>query len=210
MTDILHEWKYTDRVPEARRAALATPGSFEKVVEFVVADTHVVKVSARRGMDPGLTDCVQPVFVVELPNAGDSLFNGPWGYRAQYWINPAHGLAANSALLAALAPKLLGSIDTRMEPELAKLDVCASLSAVSAKIWIQEVPSTLAAPTWDLNVERWVVEAHKGVELARLGIWAPEASTFEIKGALIDPYGNEVVPPRKIRRHHDIFHYGFS
>lgn len=210
MVDILAAWKYTDRVNEARRAALAGPGSFDEIVRFVSDDAREVRARAEPGRDHGLTDCVQAVFALELPNAGDPLFNGPWGYRSQYWVSPGHGLAANSALLAALAPKLLGAIDTRAEPRLAKIDVCASLHAVSAKIWIQEIPSLLINPTADLDVGRWVLEARNGVELARWGLAAPPVTKFEVKGALIDPYGNEVVPLRKLRRHYDIHHFGFS
>jgi hypothetical protein len=77
-------------------------------------------------------------------------------------------------------------------------------------MWIQEIPSLLKDPTTDLNVERWVLESQKGVELARWGLAAPPVTKFEVKGALIDPYGNEVVPIRKVRRHYDIYHYGFS
>ncbi len=112
--------------------------------------------------------------------------------------------------MVALAPKLLGAMDTKLEPVLRKIDVCASLHAASAKIWIQEIPSFFREPTRDLDVKRWVFEAQNGVELARYGLVAPPVTKFEVKGALIDPYGNEVVPMRKVRRHYDIFQYGFS
>jgi hypothetical protein len=210
MRDILAEWKYTDRVPEERRVNLAAPGSFEELVQRVVADARAIRAYASRGSDRGLTDCLQPIFTFELPETGDSLFNGHWGYRAQYWIRPSHGLAANRDLLASLAPKLLGAVDINAAPDLAKLDICASLSAASAKIWIRESLSLLGDPTPDLAIERWATEASHGVELARFGLAAPMATKFEIKGALLDPYGNEVVPARKIRRHVDIHHYGFS
>ena len=62
-------------------------------------------------------------------------------------------------------------------------------------------------PVWH---DRWVQEAGRGVDLARLGLAAPEQVKFELKGALLDPHGNEVVPARKIRRHLDIYSYGFS
>ena len=203
-------WKYSDGFLEDRRIALAAPGSFDELVRLVVDDAHVIQSRAQRGGDRGLTDCIQPIFSVELPNTGDALFNGPWGYRAQYWISPGRGLAANCELLAGLAPKLLGALNPSEEPNFGKVDVCASLHAASAKIWIQEIPSLLMKPTTDLDVERWVVEARNGVELARWGLSAPPATKFEIKGALMDPYGNEVVPIRKVRRHYDIHHYGFS
>jgi hypothetical protein len=113
-------------------------------------------------------------------------------------------------LLAALTPTLLGSINITDSPDLAGFDLCASLHAASAKIWIAESPSALLNPTADLAVERWGDEANRGVELARFGVSAPEASRFEVKGALLDPYGHEVVPSRKVRRHYDIYRYGYS
>lgn len=210
MIETPRKWKYTDNVTEARRTALAAPGSFEVLVQSVSDDASIVKITAKPGWDSGLTDCVQPIFVVDLPKTGDALFNGPWGYRAQYWASAEQGLAGNSMLLAALAPKLLGAVDTKAVPDLAKIDICASLHAASAKIWIKESQSLLVNPTRDLNVDRWALEAQKGVELALWGLCAPEVSKFEVKGALIDSYGNEVVPFRKIRRHYDIYHYGFS
>ena len=65
-------------------------------------------------------------------------------------------------------------------------------------------------PTRDLDVERWALEADREVQLAKWGLSAPKISEFVVKGALIDPYGNEAVPSRKIRRHYDIYRYGFA
>jgi hypothetical protein len=202
-------WGYFDHVPDARRAALESAGSFGALVEQVAADATNIRARAESGRDEGLTDCVQPLFNIDLARTGDALFNGPFGYRAQYWLGPEQGLAANATLLAALAPKLLTALETSTDEELSKIDVCAALSAASAKIWIREA-SFLADGRADLNIERWVNNARKGVELAKFGVTAPEIWKFEVKGALIDPYGHEVVPAGKIRRHFQIYHYGFS
>ena len=212
MPEIRDVWKYTNSVTDSRRAVLATPGSFEEMIRFVVEDVCEIRTRAKQGHAQGLTHCVQPIFTFKLPKSGDALFNGPYGYRAQYWAGPSLGLAANAALLSALAPKLLAEVDTTADPELAKIDVCQSLAAASAKIWIDETESAsiFANPTKDLAIDRWVAEAADGVELAEWGLCAPKALTFEVKGALMDAYGNEVVPARKIRRHLDIYHYGFS
>jgi len=210
MMDILDAWKYTDRVNAERCAALSEPGSFDNVVRLVTEDVLDIRVRAEPGRAPGLTNCIQPVFTLEIPNVGDALFNGPWGYRAQYWVDPGNGLAANTAMLAALAPKLLEVSATSTDPVLTKIDVSASLHAVSAKIWMREILSLLQEGPPDLDVERWVVEAEKGVDLARSGLLAPRVTAFEVKGALMDPHGNEVVPSRKLRRHYDIHNYGFS
>jgi hypothetical protein len=202
-------WKYLDHVLEARRIALASAGSFAALVDQVLADVINIRVRAEPGRAKGLTDCIQPLFTIDLPNTGDALFNGPFGYRAHYWLGPEQGLAANATLLAALAPRLLGALETCTDNDLSRIDVCAAVTAASAKIWIRE-GSFLANPTADLDIDRWADNARKGVELAKLGLMAPEITKFEIKGALIDPYGHEVVPADKIRRHHQIHHYGFS
>jgi hypothetical protein len=202
-------WNYEDHVPEARRLALAAAGSFVALVELVVTDACNIALRAEPGRAPGLKHCVQPLFTLDLPGTGDALFNGPFGYRAQYWASPEQGLAANAVLLAALAPKLLGAFGTTSDSELSRIDICASIGAASAKLWIRE-SLALVDPIADLSVSRWVESARKGVELARLGLMAPEIAKFEVKGALIDPFGHEVVPVGKIRRHYQLYHYGFS
>jgi hypothetical protein len=202
-------WEYNQHVPLARRTALASAGSFSALVERVVADAMNVRVRAEPGRAKGLTDCLQPLFTLDLPTTGDALFNGPYGYRAQYWLAPELGLAANATLLAALTPTLLTALGSCTDDDLSRIDVCAAISAVSAKLWIRE-SSALTTPTADLAVSRWAENASKGIELARLGLMAPEITKFEVKGALINPYGHEVVPAEKIRRHWQIHHYGFS
>jgi hypothetical protein len=188
----------------------AEPGSFVAIVELVKEDIANIRVRAQPGQDPGLTDCTQAIFTFDLPKWGDALFNGPYGYRAQYWLSPFSGLAANAHLISALTQKLQGSVDVAAIPELQKIDLRASLRAASAKVWIQEIPSVLRNPTRDLAIPRWSEEADRGVQLALWGLCAPEAVTFQVKSALMDPHGNEVVPVRKVGRHFDIHNFGFS
>jgi hypothetical protein len=45
--------------------------------------------------------------------------------------------------------------------------------------------------------------------MARLGLAAPQQTKFELKGALLDAYGNEPTSARKIKRHLDIHTSGF-
>jgi hypothetical protein len=138
------------------------------------------------------------------------LFNGPFSYRAQYWRGPFDGLHSNAMLISALTPHLLAVANPDADPNISKIHICVSLRASSAKFWIQEIPSLLANPTVDLEVEPWRSEAQCGVKLACWGISAPTVTNFYVKGALLDPHGNEVTPSRKITRHYDIHHYGFS
>ena len=210
MSSLSVEWKYTDRVSRDRQLALGAAGSFDQLLRQVVSEAVVTRVYAKPGSDRGLTHCLQPIFLVDLAETGDAFFNGPWGYRAQYWIHPSRGLAANRELITGLTPKLLAAADVAAAPDLAKLDLCASLAASSAKFWVRESFTLLTEPTADLAVDRWTQEANRGVELARLGLVAPEQTKFELKGALLDAHGNEVVPARKIKRHLDIHNFGFS
>jgi hypothetical protein len=209
-SDIPDSWIYADSVTAVRRALLATPASYQELVAIAKGEIREIRARAEPGYSPGLTDCLQPVFTFELPTVGDRIFNGPYGYRAQYWVDPLEGLKANAFLIATLTPQLLATVDERAEPRFAKFDVCASLRATSAKLWIQEIPSLLVSPTIDLKVERWYTEAQRDVQLAKWGLSAPEEPKFHVKGALLDPWGNEVVPSRKVTRHYDIHHYGFS
>jgi hypothetical protein len=196
-------------IDEGRRRALAHDGSLEALISRVVAEAVVTTVYPALGRAPGLTDCIQPIFVLDLLTTGDALFNGPFGYRAQYWHSPATGLAANAKLIAALAPKLLGAVDASNE-QLARIDLCQSLHAASAKLWVRESSALDENALADLAVQPWFDRAQEGVQLAKLGVLAPNVTKFEIKGALLSPYGHEVVPVQKIRRHYDIHHYGFS
>ncbi len=203
-------WGYAASIPPARQAALASPCSFEELVALAIADISNVRARVEPGRDRGLEHCLQPVFSFELRSTGDRLFNGPYGYRAQYLHGPSQGLAANATLILALTPRLLAAVDSTLEPKFSRVDPCVSLRAVSAKFWIQEIPSLLVSPSEDLQVQPWLAEAQRGVQLARWGVCAPEVTRFDIKGALLDPYANEVVPSRKVARHYDIHHYGFS
>jgi len=203
-------WQYEDTVSAERQAALATPTSFDELVALAVNDICKISLRVEPGRDRGLTHCLQPIFAFELPSIGDRLFNGPHGYRAQYWRGPMEGLQANAKLIGALTSHLLSAVDLGSDPNVAKINLCLSLRATSAKFWIQEIPSLLANPTVDLRLEPWRSEAHRGVQFARWALSAPEVTRFDIKGALIDPNGNEVVPSRKIGRHYEIHYYGFS
>jgi len=202
-------WRYFESVSDSRCAALEKHDSFEELVAEVLEDVRVIRAVAERGRHQGLTGCLQPVFFIELPTTGDALFNGRSGYRAQYWIDPLNGLTANATLIASLKPRLMAAVDVADQPDLAKIDICASLDAMSSKIWISQAPLTLSGNR-DLNVEPWVSEAARGVELARLGVAAPAVTRFEVKGALLDAFGHEHVPSGKLRRHQDIHHYGFA
>jgi hypothetical protein len=79
------------------------------------------------------------------------------------------------------------------------IDGPLSLRAASAKIWIKEFDSDYRDLNADLAVKRWVDAVENGEGMKR-SLVAPVARIFEVKGALINPYGHEVVPRFKIDR----------
>ena len=74
MPDIVTDWLYTDSFPTKRQTTLAAPSTFGELVELATAEISKVRVRVDPGRDPGLTDCLQPVFSFELPTVGDRTF----------------------------------------------------------------------------------------------------------------------------------------
>ncbi|MFC6672509.1 hypothetical protein [Marinobacterium aestuariivivens] len=211
MTDILEAWKYTDQVSTDRRKALAEPGSFDELISRVCVEAEVVKAKKDTGSDSSLIGCWRPIFTIELQDTGDQLFNGPWGYRAQFWESPERGMEANLLLIESLYPILLEFIQRHPAGDMSTKDVEQRLTASSAKIWPDESQLCLAGPSKDLDVDRWRTEADAGQWKANVGLAAPKVSKFEVKGAFFDSNTwNEVVPEQKLQRHHEIHQFGFS
>lgn len=204
-----HGWKFAEHFPDERRARLESIRSFDEVVVFVARDMRSVVVSSCRGRDPGLTECVRPVFTVEVPNSFDAFFNSPAGYRAQFLADADLGQAANSRLIHELLGELMNSIAGTAAEELSGIDIKSSLLAASAKVWVHEDDFPFQRLTCDLAVEPWLKASSQYLK-AKWGLCAPQHAKMQIKGAFIDPWGNEVVPKGKIKRRFEIHDYGFS
>jgi hypothetical protein len=202
-------WSYSNSFSAERRAALDRYESFDALLAAVVADVQFVGAWPKPGVHETLTHCTQPVFSIKLPRTGDALFNGPCGYRAQYWHSPARGLAANAELIEALWPVLRDALTPEQRTSLTAIDLYTALHAASAKVWVVE-SSAYNDPPRDLAVERWLLAADAGNDSARKGLYAPDDGRFEVKGALFDAHRQEVVPRDKVLRHHAIHDYGFT
>lgn len=202
-------WDYAAHIDPHRIARLRECPTFERLVDAIVTEAKVLSVKHQRGRDPTLAGAVQAVAAIELPDTGDLLFNSERGYRGAYWRAPAVGLAANMALIEALRPKLKTALQTASPIELDATTAMRSFEAVSAKVWPDE-----GAFDWIdcrcLVVERWISAANRGELRARWGLMAPAVTRFEVKGALFDPHGNEIVPAAKASRHFEIHLYGWS
>ena len=143
--------------------------------------------------------------------AFDAFFNSPGGYRAQYLYDPDQGQTANNHVLRELEPELTNAVIKycgERHPNREK--VRHSLLANSAKIWPDEEALDFTEATIDLAIERWK-QACDWINAPKdSGLWAPEGTRMKVFGAFIDPWGNEVVPRRKMHRRFDIHECGFS
>src|SRR5262245_3916590 len=105
MTHILEEWRYTEDVPHVRREKHLMAGSFERMIELVAEDASKISTRLKPNESKRLPESRQVVFSFSLPNVGDAFFNGPYGYRAQYYLSAARGLAANAQLISSMREK---------------------------------------------------------------------------------------------------------
>lgn len=185
--------------------------TFADVVLRITDSLRSVRAASKKGQAKGLEHCIQPVFDLEVsPEAYDSFFNSPSGYRARYLRDPFEGLTANHVLINALLNRLLDDAKLSIDQDLKRIDIRTSLRALSSKVWIYEGTFNFDAPTVDLSVGSWAEEAFNGERRAKWGLCAPEGTRLQVKGALLDPKGHEIVPRGKTLRHVDIHKYGFS
>src|SRR5204863_8545493 len=101
------------------------------------------------------------------------------------------GLLGNLQLLESLLERLLDLAQHECISELAAIDLRKSLLAASSKVWIYEEDFPFQSPTRDLAVQAWIDAAAKGEKKANWGLCAPLGERIEVKGALLDPSGNE-------------------
>lgn len=204
-------WKFKQTFPAERRDRLLRSTEFADVVQLICKSARIACVRGKPGKSPGLTECIQPVFDIEVcPEAYDAFFNSPGGYRAQYLRDPLAGIAANHDMIGALLERLMDEARKSNVDKLRDVDVRSSLKAQSCKIWIHEETFNFDTPSQDLDVATWAEQAFQGEEKARWGLCAPSGTRLQVKGALLNPHGHEIVPCKKILRHEDIHMFGFT
>jgi hypothetical protein len=203
-------WKYSTTFDRVRLARLTALKDFGEVVAHLQSSIRDIQLRSCKGREVELQACVQPVFTVSVDgDAFDAFFNSPVGYRASYLKDVNQGLLANLVLVESLLERLLSVAQQQCIPELTAIDVRASLLATSCKVWIHEDDFPFQSPTRDLAIEPWL-QAAVGERKATWGLCAPTGTRLEVKGALLDPSGHEIVPLKKILRRYDIQRFGFS
>lgn len=206
------DWKFDPEFDSIRRARLESFGNFERVLDVLLHENHVVGAWICEATDLGQQGCWRPAVELDVGReCFDAFYNSPSGYRAQYLISPENGQSANGRLLQALEPKLSSAVFEDCPQFMYSRDcVRNSFYANSAKIWPNEADLDPKDVARDLAIEKWCKSLAAGNDLARLGLWAPEGSSLMVLGAFIDPRGNEIVSQRKIKRRYDIHECGFT
>lgn len=204
-------WKYSTTFDGVRLARLTALKDFGEVVAHMQSSIRDIQLRPSKGREVELQACVQPIFTVSVDgDTFDAFFNSPVGYRASYLKDANQGLLANLVIVESLLERLLSVAQQQCIPELCAIDVRASLLATSCKVWIHEDDFPFQALTRDLAIEPWLHEAAVGERKATWGLCAPTGTRLEVKGALLDPSGHEIVPRQKILRRYEIQRFGFS
>lgn len=204
-------WKFTPGFDAARRERLCSFTDFAQVIGLIEISIQGIQLQSCKGHQPELQGCIQPVFTLDVSEeAFDAFFNSAGGYRACYLQDENLGLVANLLLVEALVERLCDEAQRLCIAELASINIRTSLLSTSCKVWVHEDDFPFQSLTTDLAVEAWAEAAASGEEKAKWGLCAPQGTRLQVKGALLDPQGNEIVPRKKVLRRYEIQRFGFS
>lgn len=208
----------TSKLTDCRKAYLDAGYSFQEIAQMVVKEARVIdgQFEPYRDAPKGVPkETKQICFTVEVDRkAYDLFYNAPDGLRGRYWQTPDRGFKATRHLIDSLKPKLL-AYPLYLQDETNNGFVGASLDGDSAKVWVCEKdenrdPITDFHSEQRLNVPRWLANEADAPINKRCWRWTPNHDRIEVKGALLDPNGNEHVPEYKRDRSCQIHRYGFT
>ena len=198
-------WRFTSEVDPKRSADLFAWSSFDQIADEILANP-VGQLYWEDATAPHLKGCSRATFELTVePDAYDAFFNSPQGYRGQFARSEAAGELANRTLIDRLFPRLLAAAGNH--PANADGRVTKSLRGAQAKIWIveSEVDAQLLDPQPAIVFPTWEFNAPNGQ-----GLRAPRGTRLEVKGAWLDPAGNEAPNLAKRRRSNFIYATGDS
>jgi hypothetical protein len=220
------EWNLAD-LPQHRCAYLDAGYSFEGVAAMLAHDAEITRAWVEPFRTPPKSispETRQICFQLRVSSrAYDLFFNAPDGLRGRYWQSPEIGDRATRHLLDTLNRKfsehlvrMPASVRPPARPML-ECDVCTSLEASSAKVWVNERDDSgnskidLSLPH-QLRVARWIRNEADSCCTSTVSLWrwTPVDTIIEVKGALITPDEKECIPHGKINRARQIHLCGFS
>lgn len=207
-------WDFQN-ISDERRANLDAVGSFETLAEQV-RDTMEVLCCHQDPCDRA-AGFKRPVYTVRVPaRVFDLFFNSRDGYRAAYFHSPFRGLAANDHLLRTVAPSLVAAEPPGNGSELDATFRTASLTSLSAKVWLKEQNHFCPRCVGEWTRRDDVAQIANGVwELGTSphstdGRSAPCLTKLKLMGAFMNDRGDEFIAERKRRRHFEIHETGWS
>jgi hypothetical protein len=211
-------WDLTLDRNAADRIALATPPSYETIVELVLLHMEPLCCHWQRCDEHGAFE--RTVFCVRVSKAAfDWFFNSKKGYRAAYYVSEWEGERANRFFVESVAADLIASDEARdKNPD----RIRESLLSPTAKVWLAEAergPYSNACPScregWssrdaaaqpEMRNDRWEnVPSTTG-----WGSRAPYIDRLRITGAFIDDRANVLLPHGKRQRALEINATGWS
>lgn len=216
------EWNVSALIEDGR-SYLADSPRFERIVENVASSVVI--------LPPTLCACqARPPYaakgtrrlefrIVVDRETGDLFFNSADGLRSRYWQGPDLGDDATRYLIESLLAALLHSFEVgpvqvfgRAEPMNVE-QASACLRARSAKVWVRERDDAgnlmIDLSGAQLFVPRWA-DIEDCAPQKTSWRWSPTSTEIDIKGAFIEPNGNEYVPNDKLERSLQIHRFGYS
>lgn len=220
-------WPFSDRVDGKRRKKLLEASKFEEIADLIIEEMVVSQFCTGHGKISEVKGCKRAQFRLKVPEyIFDLFFNSPTGYRGNYLDGEKKGEEGNRLIINKMADKLAKFANETPDKKMTDCEITKSLSADSAKIWIDEGGVRRQNPITcleaDLLVEPWYGAAVKylkhpndcrdpnGCIKALDGVKAPLGTILTVKGGFIDQSGHEHVPCDKINRSQQINLYGFT
>lgn len=211
------DWGIDRSVSRARRARLLGKLSFEAIVERLLSEVRIMRITHEKGDNTkrGLHRWV--ITLIANPHTIDLWHNSRGGYRAQYYVDPAIGDAANTyacRALVSVAQRLIEQDNYRKHFwSRAAKSVCHS----QTRVWIGQGLWLRHARCVDqvLHVSRWQQPNHhncgKASKLRKWGALAPsDERRIVLKGQWLDNDGSAISEPPKASRAKQINRYGFT
>jgi hypothetical protein len=198
-------WKFHLNIDGARQDSLFAWTSFENVIGALLLGTEVAAFRWRAANWVVLAGCHRAEFLLNVStHTYDGFFNSPVGYRAQYAISAANGVAKNRELIDSLKTLLLATAEG--SGQASTTDIEASIVAAEAKMWIDEDEAMRhyieEAP--EIDFQRWLTHDYC------CGLRAPIGSRLVMLGGWVAPNGVVKPNPHKARRAEEIYEQGYS
>ena len=188
---------------QRRMRRLLNAPSAESIAEITTHEAMQAAIDRRAAVawERGhlMQDCGRAIAVFPIsPITFDALFNGPSGYRAQYYLSTSEGAAFNRMLVMALLKAAERAYDPDRVPQTWPI-VQASLDGCWSKLWIfNDTDAFTSAPPGELRPRRRAERHPTGIALCAP---LPSNPAIELKGTWLSNDGyHQTQDPLKFDR----------